>query len=180
VRQLKTVLHICCGVCAAGAAKSLINEGYEIIGLFYNPNIYPQAEFDRRLEASHKIARLIGFSLEVVPYRPEEWFQRAGSLKNEPEGGKRCEICYRLRLERTYQYMLHCSADVFTTTLTASPHKRASVINRIGIDIGADKFLVRDLKKGEGFKQAIQLAKQQGIYRQNYCGCIYSIRSVRL
>lgn len=176
---MNVVLHICCGVCAAGTVKALVNEGHEIIGLFYNPNIYPEAEFHKRLEAAHTIARLFAFHLEVVPYSPGEWFQKAGSFKDEPEGGKRCEICYRLRLERTYHYMLNCSADVFTTTLTISPRKIASVINKIGIDIGTDRFLARDFKRDEGFKQAIQMAKQQGIYRQIYCGCIYSMRGTR-
>lgn len=173
---MKIVLHICCGVCAAGSATTLFNEGHEIVGLFYNPNIYPEAEFHKRLEAAQNIAKLFNFHLEVTPYLPDEWFNKAGLLKDEPEGGKRCELCYRLRLERTYQYMLDCKADAFTTTLTISPHKSAAVINSIGTDIGGSKFLARDFKKQEGFKQAIQIAKQQELYRQSYCGCIYSLR----
>lgn len=173
---MKVVLHICCGVCAAGAGKALMSEGHEIIGLFYNPNIYPEVEFYKRLEAAQDIAKLFAFPLKLVPYSPEEWFQKAGHLKEEPEGGKRCQICYRLRLEKTFQYMLDYNADAFTTTLTLSPHKSAAVINRIGIDIGGDKFLARDFKKKEGFKQAMQIARQQELYRQNYCGCIYSLR----
>ncbi len=173
---MKVVLHICCGVCAAGAAATLLNEGYGIIGLFYNPNIYPETEFHKRLEAACQIARLFQFHIEAIPYSPQEWLQKASSLKDEPEGGKRCEVCYRLRLERTYYHMLNRDADFFTTSLTVSPRKKASVINKIGLDIGAKRFLARDFKKSEGFKRATQIAKQQGIYRQNYCGCIYSIR----
>lgn len=178
-KGMKVVLHICCGVCTAGAAAALLNEGYEIIGFFFNPNIYPESEFHKRLDAAYSIARFFGFDLEVIPYYPEEWFQKAGSLKDEPEGGKRCEICYCLRLKKTYYYMLNCGADFFTTTLTVSPHKKASVINKIGTDIGAERFLVRDFKKREGFKQALQIARQQMIYRQNYCGCIYSVRHTK-
>ncbi len=173
---MKVVLHICCGVCAAGTATALLKEGYEIIGLFFNPNIYPEAEFYKRLEAARYIARLFQFQMEEIPYSPKEWLQKAGPLKDEPEGGKRCEICYHLRLERTYYHMLNRGADLFTTSLTVSPQKKASVINKIGMDIGADRFLGRDFKKGEGFKKAMQIAKQQEIYRQNYCGCVYSIR----
>ncbi len=176
---MKVVLHICCGVCAAGAITVLLNEGYKITGFFFNPNIYPEAEFHKRLQAVHHIAKLFQFHLDVAPYSPEEWFEKTSLLMDEPEGGKRCEICYRLRLERTYHHMLHCGADFFTTTLTVSPHKKASVVNKIGIGISSDRFLVHDFKKHEGFKRAIQIAKEQGIYRQNYCGCIYSIREQR-
>ncbi len=173
---MKVVVHICCGVCAAGAVTALLNEGYEVSGLFFNPNIYPEAEFHKRLQAARCIAKLLQFHLDVVPYSPDEWFQQAGFFKDDPEGGRRCEVCYRLRLERTYHHMLDCGADFFTTTLTVSPLKKASVVNKIGMDINADRFLVRDFKKREGFKQATQIAEEQEIYRQNYCGCIYSMR----
>lgn len=176
MERKRVILHICCGVCAAGAVITLLEEGYEITGFFFNPNIHPEAEFYKRLQAAYHIAQLFGFHLQTAPYTPWEWLQKVDSFQDEPEGGKRCEICYRLRLERTYQYMLDCNADFFTTTLTVSPHKKASVVNGIGRDINADRFLVRDFKKREGFKRAIQIAKEQEIYRQSYCGCIYSMR----
>ena len=172
---MKVVLHICCGVCAAGAVETLATEGHQVTGFFYNPNIHPAQEYQRRLETTCRVAQELNFPLEIAPYTPEEWLRETESLKHEPEGGKRCQLCFRMRLERTYLYLMDCGADAFTTTLTISPHKSAQVINKIGQEIGGDKFLVRDFKKKEGFKQAIQLAKRWELYRQNYCGCIYSM-----
>ena len=173
---MKIVLHICCGVCAAGVVKTLAEEGHQVIGFFYNPNIHPAQEYERRLETTYRVAQELDFPLEAGPYTPEEWLKETNSLKHEPEGGKRCPVCFKIRLEETYLYMLDYGADAFTTTLTISPHKSAQVINKIGQEIGGDKFLVRDFKKKDGFKRAIQLARQWELYRQNYCGCIYSMR----
>lgn len=173
---MKVVLHICCGVCAAGAAEALTEEGHQVIGFFYNPNIHPADEYQGRLESARRVAQEFKFPLEVPAYDPEEWLKMTNSLEHEPEGGKRCQVCYRLRLERTYTYMMDCGADAFTTTLTISPHKSAQAINKIGQEIGGEKFLVRDFKKKEGFRRAVQLAKQWKLYRQDYCGCIYSMR----
>ena len=176
---MKVVLHICCGVCAAGSMEALTLEGHQVVGFFYNPNIYPAEEFQKRLEAAYRVAKELNFQLEIGPYTPEEWLRQTDLLKHEPEGGKRCEVCFRLRLEKTYRYLLSCGADAFTTTLTISPHKSAQVVNNIGKKVGGDKFLVRDFKKKEGFKRAVQLAKRWDLYRQNYCGCIYSMRQGR-
>lgn len=173
---MKIVLHICCAVCAAGAADALIREGHEVVGLFYNPNIHPVEEYERRLEAARKVARELNFPLQVPVYIPEEWFKRVGPLKDEPEGGRRCQVCFRLRLERGYHYLMDCQADAFTTTLTVSPHKSALLINEIGQQVGGGKYLIRDFKKKDGFNRAVQLARQWQLYRQDYCGCIYSMR----
>jgi predicted adenine nucleotide alpha hydrolase (AANH) superfamily ATPase len=176
---MKVVLHICCGVCAAGAAESLAGEGHQVLGFFFNPNIHPEDEYRKRLDVAVKVAGELNFPMEAGPYTPEEWLRLTDSLKNEPEGGKRCQVCYRIRLQKTYEYMITCGADAFTTTLTISPHKPAQVINDIGRQIGGDKFLVRDFKKKDGFKHAVQLAKKWELYRQDYCGCIYSKRKAR-
>jgi predicted adenine nucleotide alpha hydrolase (AANH) superfamily ATPase len=173
---MKVVLHICCGVCAAGVAERLASEGQLVLGFFYNPNIHPLGEYQRRLEVARTVARKMGFPLEVVPYVPEEWFKKTAGLENEPEGGKRCEACFRLRLKKTYLLMKDWAGDAFTTTLTVSPHKSAAVINRVGGEIGGEKFLARDFKKQEGFKRAMALAKKWALYRQDYCGCVYSMR----
>ena len=173
---MKIVLHICCGVCAAGVVERLTSEGHEVIGFFYNPNIHPLEEYNRRLEVARELARKLDFPLEVAPYTPEEWLKETTSLENEPEGGKRCEVCFRLRLKGTYLYMKEHGWDAFTTTLTVSPHKSAEVINRVGREIGGERFLARDFKKKEGFKRTVELAKEWSLYRQNYCGCIYSLR----
>jgi len=174
---VKILLHICCGVCAAGVVERLTLEGHQVHGLFYNPNIHPRHEYDRRLEVALKVARELDFPLEVPPYITEEWFKETVSLENEPEGGRRCEACFRLRLRRAYLYMKDCGADAFTTTLTISPHKSADMINRVGQEVGGERFLVRDFKKKAGFKRATELAKKWALYRQDYCGCIYSMRN---
>ena len=173
---MKIALHICCGVCAAGVSERLTSEGHLVLGLFYNPNIHPLEEYQRRLEVARTVARKMGFPLEVAPYVPEEWLKETAGLENEPEGGRRCEVCFRLRLKRIYLFMKERGADTFTTTLTVSPHKSAAVVNRVGSEIGGEKFLVRDFKKQEGFKRAMALAKEWVLYRQNYCGCVYSQR----
>ncbi|HEY31740.1 MAG TPA: epoxyqueuosine reductase QueH [Dehalococcoidia bacterium] len=174
---MKVLLHICCGVCAAGAIERLISEGHEVVGLFYNPNIHPHEEYNRRLEVANRVAAEFAFPLLVLPYEPDEWFQKAEPLAAEPEGGKRCKVCFRLRLQKAYDYMIEHQADAFTTTLTIGPQKSAEIINRIGQEIGGDKFLVRNFKKKAGFQRAIELAQQWQLYRQDYCGCVYSIRS---
>lgn len=171
---MKVVLHICCGVCAGGVVERLTADGHEVAGLFYNPNIHPAEEYRRRLEAAGTVAERMGFTLNEIPYIPERWFMETRSFEHEPEGGKRCEICYRIRLRETYQYMLGCDADVFTTTLTISPHKLAKTINRIGSEVGGDRFMAMDFKKRDGFKRTVQLARESEIYRQEYCGCLYS------
>ena len=176
---MKVVLHICCGVCAAGAVEALVREGHQVVGFFHNPNIHPAEEYQRRLETARRVAQELHFPLEVPVYEPEEWLKQAGSLEHEPEGGKRCQVCFRFRLEKAYDYMVDCGADAFTTTLTISPRKSAQIINKIGWEIGGEKFLVRDFKKKEGFKRAVELAKRWQLYRQDYCGCIYSMRQSR-
>lgn len=176
---MKIVLHICCGVCAAGVVKTLTEEGHQVIGLFYNPNIHPEEEYHQRLEAARRVAQELDFPLEIPPYQPDSWLKETEHLKQEPEGGARCPVCFRVRLENTFAYLKDCGADAFTTTLTISPHKSAEIVNNIGREVGGDKFLARDFKKKEGFRKAGQLARQWGLYQQNYCGCIYSMRPAK-
>jgi predicted adenine nucleotide alpha hydrolase (AANH) superfamily ATPase len=176
---MKVLLHICCGVCAAGAAEQLLSEGFEVTGYFYNPNIYPYEEYQKRLEATRKAAEKLNFPIKEGKYTPGEWTTAAELFKDEPEGGKRCEVCFRYRLEDTYRRLIESDMDCFTTTLTIGPRKPAAIVNRIGLEIGGEKFLVRDFKKKAGFQRATILAKEWGIHRQHYCGCIYSMRTDR-
>lgn len=173
---MKVILHICCGVCAVGSADVLLSEGHLVTGYFYNPNIYPLEEYRLRLEAAQEAASRIGFELIEGPYDTANWLVKTDSLKNEPEGGRRCEVCFQIRLQKSYEFMLERGYEMFTSTLTISPHKSAAVINNIGARIGEDHYIVKDFKKKDGFKKASAMARQWGLYRQNYCGCIYSIR----
>jgi predicted adenine nucleotide alpha hydrolase (AANH) superfamily ATPase len=170
------VLHICCGICAAGTVQTLKEEGHRVTGFFYNPNVHPEEEYHRRLETTRLVAQHLDFPLHVGDYDTEEWFACTGPLKNEPEGGTRCTICFQIRLEKTFMFMQECGADAFTSTLTISPHKPADTVNRIGQNTGGNLFLARDFKKKDGFKRAMQMARQWDLYRQDYCGCIYSMR----
>ena len=172
---MKIVLHICCAVCAAGVAEKLTSEGHEVHGFFYNPNIHPQEEYQRRLEAARKVAKELKFPLAEGPYTTEEWFTATKSLENEPEGGQRCEVCFKLRLQKTFLHLLDGGGNAFATTLTISPHKSATVINQVGKDIGGDSFLAMDFKKQAGFQRANELARKWALYRQHYCGCVYSM-----
>lgn len=173
---MKVALHICCAVCAAGAAERLIQEGHQVTGFFFNPNIHPEEEYLRRLENARIAARELGFVLTEGPYDPEEWRRLTASLKDEPEGGRRCPICFRMRLEKAFQFMQESGCEAFASTLTMGSNKPAVLIEQIGREIGGERFLSRDFKKKDGFKRAGELARQWGLYRQNYCGCEYSLR----
>ena len=195
---MKVLLHICCGVCAAGVAGRLMDEGHSVVGYFYNPNIHPEEEYIRRLEAAREVAERVGFELIEGEYDPEVWHDAVKGLEDEPEGGERCEKCFRMRLGRGNDYLRNVRGndifrnglgnnifrngldrsvhfDMFATTLTVSPHKRAEVVNRVGVEVGGDMFLCEDFKKNEGFKKTVELAKEWRLYRQKYCGCKHSM-----
>lgn len=173
---MKVILHICCGVCAAGAAAALLSEGHRVTGYFYNPNIHPEEEYALRLDAARRTAEKLGFDLVEGPYDPKSWIASTAAFPEEPEGGQRCLACYQMRMEKASGFMQETGADAFTSTLTISPHKSSEAINRIGTALGGSYFMARDFKKKDGFKKAVDLAKSWGIYRQHYCGCIYSLK----
>jgi predicted adenine nucleotide alpha hydrolase (AANH) superfamily ATPase len=174
---MKVLLHICCGICAIGAAKQLMTEGHEVTGYFFNPNIHPSEEYKLRLYAAEVVADALGFELETGDYDPAKWLDETIHFASEKEGGKRCQLCYQIRLQQAFVKMQEINTDAFTSTLTMGPMKPAAVINKIGGDIGGDKYLPRDFKKKDWIKKAGETAGELGIYRQNYCGCIYSMRN---
>jgi predicted adenine nucleotide alpha hydrolase (AANH) superfamily ATPase len=175
----KVLLHVCCGVCALYAIEKLKEEGYLVEGLFFNPNIYPADEYERRKDTARQAAKIQGINMTEVDYEPLLWLEVCGGYKNEKEGGARCLLCYQLRIGKTFEIAREKGFDLFTTTLTISPHKDSTVISEIGKSIGSDLFLVIDFKKKEGFKRTMELAKQYNLYRQKYCGCIYSYENKR-
>ena len=160
----------------AGSAEQLISEGHALTGYYCNPNISSEEEHSKRLEAAQTIAAIMNFQIIGPAYNPEKWLESTANLMHEPEGSKRCAVCFRIRLQATYDYMLENDFDVFTTTLTIGPRKSTENINRIGREIGGNRFLVREFKKNGGYQRTVQLAKLYQIYRQNYCGCVYSQR----
>jgi predicted adenine nucleotide alpha hydrolase (AANH) superfamily ATPase len=150
-------------------------EGHRVTGFFYNPNIHPVDEYEKRLAAASKVAHELGFELQKGPYNREAWFELVKGKEYAKEGGARCEVCFRMRLEKTYETLRRKNFDAFTTTLSVSPLKDAMRVNEIGRDIGGEKFILADFKKKNGFQRTMELSRELGIYHQDYCGCIYSL-----
>jgi predicted adenine nucleotide alpha hydrolase (AANH) superfamily ATPase len=174
----KILAHICCAPDAIYVIDLLQNE-HEVTGYFYNPNIGPEEEYAKRLAETRKVEKILGFELQEEIYDPERWLKATMRFKDEPEKGRRCDICYALRLERTAQKAAALGIPSFTTIMSLSPWKKADVLNRIGRMLGRRyqiRFLEADFKKKGGFEKSIVLSRRHGLYRQNYCGCIYSHR----
>lgn len=173
------LLHICCAGCGVFSSMQLA-EDYDVTLYFYNPNIFPKSEYELRLSEIEKIAEKHGLRLIVGDYDHSGWLAAVRGHEADPERGERCLICYRERLTKTAALTQEKNYSYFTTTLTVSPHKSASAIMAIGEELAHRyrvKFLSRDFKKRDGFKQAACLSRELGLYRQNYCGCEYSRRS---
>lgn len=176
----KLLLHACCAPCSTVALERLDDK--EIAVFWYNPNIEPKAEHDKRFEVLRKFLSETDKTLAPgynYDYQTEnkKWHHFIQGLEDEPEGGKRCEKCFEFRLRQTANSAQSAKYDFFTTTLTVSPHKASALINKIGkvIECPAE-FLEYDFKKDDGYQRSVQLSKDFGLYRQNYCGCIYSKR----
>lgn len=169
----KVLLHICCGVCAGYPVEKLRGDGYLVTGYFYNPNIDDEAEYLRRLEAAIKLSQIVKFEMIAGPYAVEDWKKSAQGLEREKEGGKRCDACFKVRLEQTFLKAKELDFDFFASTLSVSPHKDIQRINAVGSSLSA-RFLPCDFKKNGGFKKTSGFAATHKLYRQNFCGCSYS------
>jgi predicted adenine nucleotide alpha hydrolase (AANH) superfamily ATPase len=170
------LLHACCGPCSTAVIERL-RDNYELTVFFYNPNIHPRSEYELRLREAEKVYKHFNVPFVVGEYDPENWFLAVKGLENEPEGGKRCLVCYKFRLERAMKYAKENNFDIVTTTITISPHHKADFINNIGNELAKKynvKFLPENFKKKDGFLRSVQLSKELSLYRQEYCGCIYS------
>lgn len=176
-KHQKILLHVCCATCALYPYFLLTNYGLAVTFYFYNPNIHPKSEYGKRLKDVIAISKKYGIPLIVDRYEIKKWFRLTESLKEEPEGGKRCLACYQTRLEKTAEIAKKLNFDLFGTTLTISPYKDHTVINTIGKELEKKKnvaYYQSNFKKKNGFKETTKLSKSLGIYRQHYCGCIYS------
>ena len=184
-RRPTLLLQACCGPCSSYVLEYL-SSLFEITVLYYNPNIYPPAEYDRRLNELltfyTKFVPAQNVKVIQAPYAPEDFYKAVGTRENpelakEPERGERCRRCYELRLRYTYDYACANNFDYFCTTLSISPFKDAQMINEIGERIGiiGPRWLTSDFKKRNGFKRSLELSAEYNLYRQEYCGCIYSI-----
>ncbi len=178
--QQKLLLHVCCAPCSSYVLEYLYSK-FDITAFFYNPNITIREEYEKRIGELKRFVSEAPFAKDVAVvegvYNPERFIEISKNLENEPERGIRCYKCYELRLREAAVYALEHNYDLFTTTLSISPHKNAGWLNEIGMrlsdELGID-YLYSDFKKKNGYARSIQLSKEYGLYRQNYCGCVYS------
>ncbi len=176
----RLLLHSCCGPCSSYCIEAL-SPYFEVTVLWYNPNIHPQTEYLKRLDNQKKLISSMDTPNKVhlleLEYDDDDYFERVKGLETAPEGGERCKECFIMRLDRAAQITKAQGYDWFTTTLTVSPHKNAPLINEIGKQCAEKygvKFLPSDFKKKNGYKRSIELSREYDLYRQNYCGCVFS------
>ncbi len=180
-RRPRVLLHVCCGPCSSAVLERLPRH-FDLTLLWFNPNIYPEEEFALRRRTLEKLLADMGLSsLPVVaePWQSERYYARVRGLEDEPEGGRRCTECFRLRLEETARIAAEKGFDYFCTTLTLSRHKDAVRINTLAEEIAAKtgaRWLPSDFKKRDGENRSIELCERYNVYRQLYCGCEYSLR----
>lgn len=176
----RLLLHSCCAPCSSYVIEYL-SQYFAITVFYYNPNLYPDEEYERRSSEQKRLIREMK-TKNPVSYVDEgfnsaEFYSAVKGLEKEPEGGARCKRCFELRLEAAARKAKELSADCFATTLTISPMKNAALLNEIGESLSAAygvKWLPSDFKKREGYKRSIELSREFGLYRQDYCGCVFS------
>ena len=171
------LLHSCCGPCSSYVLEYL-SRHFRLGLLYYDPNIQPKAEYELRLENQRRVLEHYpDIALHEYGWRGAKYEAAVRGLEAEPEGGARCTVCFRLRLEETARLAKELGYEYFCTTLSVSPHKDAERLNRIGMELAEKygvKWLPSDFKKREGYKRSIELSREYGLYRQDYCGCLYS------
>lgn len=175
----KLLLHSCCGPCSTTAITRL-SKDYDVTVYYYNPNIYPNEEFIKRQETQKQFLREYNPHIELIEgeWENDLYETNIKGLEKCKEGGERCSKCFYLRLYKTALLAKKLGYDMFATTLTVSPHKNSKVINAIGETISQEvgiEYLPSDFKKQDGYLESIKLSKEYGLYRQNYCGCKYSM-----
>lgn len=172
----KLLMHSCCGPCSSACIERL-KDYFDITIIYYNPNIEPYQEYEKRKSEQIRLLKEWHIDYLECDYDNKVFRDKTEYLENEIEGGKRCSVCFGIRLKYTAQKAKCLGYDYFTTTLTVSPHKNSQIINQIGERIGkyvGIKYLYADFKKREGYKRSIELASKYNLYRQDYCGCLYS------
>ena len=173
-------LHACCAPCSSAVLERL-RAAFEIEIFYYNPNIAPEAEFRRRAEEERRLVREMGLDARVVegPYDAQRYYDLVRGHEGDPEGGARCAICFEMRLRAAAEFARETGADYFTTTLSISPLKDARLLNELGARAAEEagvRYLQSDFKKKDGYRRSVELSKQYGLYRQDYCGCAFSRR----
>ena len=172
----KVLLHSCCGPCSTAVIERL-KADYDVTVFYFNPNIHPLEEYERRKIEQQKVCEILDVPYIEGDYNPDEFFAFGEPMADEPEGGKRCRECFYLRMSKTAALAQEQGFDLFDTTLSVSPHKNYDVISEVGRMIENEysvRYLGGNYKKQDGYKRSIDLSKEYGLYRQNYCGCVYS------
>ena len=176
------LIHSCCAPCSSYVLEYL-SDYFKITVLYYNPNIYPESEYTKRILEQQKLIRDMKFKYPVSflagRYEKEKFYAMAQGMEDLKEGGARCMKCYELRLSEAARQAAAGGFDYFTTTLSISPMKNAQKLNEIGVRLGNEygvEYLVSDFKKKNGYKRSIELSKEYGLYRQDYCGCEFSMK----
>jgi predicted adenine nucleotide alpha hydrolase (AANH) superfamily ATPase len=172
----KLLLHICCGSCAVYVFE-VLQEDYNVTGFFYNPNIQPYREYEARKKELERVAKLKNWNVVYEGHDMENWFQRVKGYEKEPERGRRCSICFRMRLEKAFAYAKANGFDIVASTLSISPYKATKQINAQGekcAEAFGIEFLPENFKKQNGFNTGKKMAQALGIKHQNYCGCVFS------
>ncbi|MCI8460034.1 MAG: epoxyqueuosine reductase QueH [Bacilli bacterium] len=177
------LLHACCAPCSSAVLERIANH-FKVAIFYYNPNITEEAEYNKRIAEIRKFISMFETKYEITliegNYEPEKFLTMARGLENEPERGNRCYKCYELRLEESAKVAEKLGYEYFCTTLTLSPHKNSNWLNEIGEKLDKkykSTYLYSDFKKKNGYKRSIELSKEYNLYRQDYCGCIYSKRT---
>jgi len=176
----KILLHTCCATCTGGAAERLRFMGFkEIVFFEFNPNIFPEDEHRKRASDIKMLAWKMGIQFIEGAYDHDEWLRRISPFEKEPEGGKRCAVCFAMRLEESARKAKENNIIYFTSTLSISPHKDFEQIARTGDEVAARYgriFLKENFKKKDGFLRSLQISRENNFYRQSYCGCEFSMR----
>lgn len=179
-RTPSLLLHSCCAPCSSYVLEYL-SIYFKITVFYFNPNIFPAEEYHKRAEEQQRLIKAIVPKNPVCflegDYNPERFFDMSRGMENQPEGGERCKGCYELRLREAAEAAKKGKFDYFTTTLSISPMKNAEALNQIGEQLAREygvHYLFSDFKKKGGYLRSIELSRQYGLYRQNYCGCIFS------
>jgi len=181
VTKPRLLVHACCAPDAL-YVFGLLAPDYEVTGFFSNSNIQPREEYELRLDEARRVARQAGVPLLEDDYDPDGWTALTARFKDEPEKGRRCDVCYASRLSRTAARAARDGFDAFATVMSLSPWKKAAVLNRMGRQFAARHgltYLEADFKKKDGFKKSCELSRAAGLYRQDYCGCVYSREAAR-
>lgn len=176
----KVLLHACCAICSGYPIENLRELGYEPVIYFYNPNIQPEEEYEKRLDAQKKLCKNLNCELIIEDYDTKEYEKEVIGLTNEPEGSTRCHKCFSLRLSKTAQVAKKLKLNSFTTSIVISPHKNFKLISELGKTISEKydiNYLNIDFKKKDGYLKTNKISRELELYRQNYCGCKYSIRN---